>query len=50
MAKKATHSAYFEKAKAKYDEGAWSKAMLRILVQKGKITEDEYAEITGEAF
>ena len=49
MAKKG-HSAYFEKAKEKYDSGAWTKAMLKVLVAKGKITEAEYAEIVGEAY
>lgn len=49
MAKKA-HSAYFEKAKEKYDSGAWTKAMLKVLVAKGKITEAEYEEITGQTY
>lgn len=44
------HSPYFYKAKEKYDSGAWTKQMLRVLVERGKLTEAEYAEITGEAF
>jgi len=47
---KNTHSAYFEKAKEKYESGAWTKAMLRVLVEKGKLTENEYLEIVGEAY
>ena len=43
-----THSAYYEKAKEKYQSGAWTKAMLRVLVEKGKLTQAEYLEITGE--
>lgn len=43
------HSTYYEKAKEKYEAGLWTKAMLRVLVTKGKLTAEEYAEITGEA-
>lgn len=51
MANKATqHSPYFAKAKEKYDAGAWNKAMLRVLVEKGKLTAAEYTEITGEEY
>ena len=47
---KSNHSAYFQKAKEKYDSGAWTKAMIRVLVEKGKLTEAEYTEITGEQY
>ena len=47
---KNTHSAFYEKALEKYESGAWTKAMLRVLVAKGKLTEAEYTEITGEAY
>lgn len=46
------HSAVFEKAKKEYEAGRWSKAMLRILVQRKpkRLTEAEYTEITGEQY
>ena len=46
------HSAAFEKAKKEYDAGRWSKAMLRMLVQRKpqRLTEAEYTEITGEQY
>jgi len=47
---KNNHSVYFGKAKEKYESGAWTKAMLRVLVEKGKLTENEYLEIVGEAY
>ena len=37
----------FEKAKAYYDRGLWTKSMLKNLVKKGFITEAEYNEIVG---
>ena len=40
----------FEKIKKWYESGMWTKKMVRNAVIKGKITEDEYTEITGEAF
>lgn len=42
------HSAAFDKAKKEYEAGRWSKAMLKILVQR--LTEAEYTEITGEQY
>lgn len=42
------HSAIFGKAKDEYEAGRWSKAMLRILVQR--LTAEEYEEITGEKY
>lgn len=40
----------FEKIKKWYDSGMWTKKMVRNAVLKGKITEEEYTEITGEVF
>lgn len=46
------HSAAFDKAKKEYEAGRWSKAMLKILVQRKpqRLTEAEYTEITGEQY
>ena len=44
------HSKDFEKYKRYYDSGFWNKAMLRNVVRKGKLTPEEYEEITGEAY
>lgn len=38
-----------EKIKAWYKFGLWTKEMVRNAVIKGKLTEDEYREIVGEA-
>ena len=46
----AKHSAYYQKAKEKYESGAWTKAMLKVLVEKGKLTAAEYKQITGEEY
>ena len=43
-------SAVYEMAKRYYEEGLWPKKYLKALVKKGKLTEDEYAEITGEKY
>lgn len=40
----------FEKIKKWYESGMWTKKMVRNAVIKGKITEDEYTEITGEEY
>lgn len=40
----------FEKIKKWYESGMWNKKMVRNAVLKGKITEDEYTEITGEEY
>lgn len=40
----------FEKIKKWYESGMWTKKMVRNAVIKGKITEDEYTEITGEKY
>lgn len=47
---KNNHSPWYAKAKAKYEEGAWTIAMLRALVAAGKITAAEFTEITGEVY
>lgn len=44
------HSKNFEKVKRYYDEGNWTKKMVRNAVVKGWITEAEYTEIVGEAY
>lgn len=33
-----------------YKLGLWTKDMVRSAVAKGKLTADEYAEITGEVY
>lgn len=44
------HSKMFEKIKYWYDNGMWSIGMVRNAVVKGKITEEEFYEITGEEY
>jgi uncharacterized XkdX family phage protein len=41
---------WFEKIKKYYQDGLWTKAMVRNAVVKGKITADEYYQITGEVY
>ncbi len=41
---------WFHKIKRYYEIGAWSKAMVRNAVLKGKITADEFETITGEKY
>ena len=43
-------SNYAKKVKKWYDSGVWSKAWVRNAVVKGKITPEEYTEITGEVY
>lgn len=43
-------SSKFEKVKTYYDEKLWSKTRVKNAVVKGWITEEEYAEITGENY
>jgi len=40
----------YEQIKAWYDAGLWSKARVRNAVVKGKITEAQYQDITGEPY
>lgn len=44
------HSAKYKKLRWYYIRGYWSAKMLADAVVKGWITEDEYEEITGEAY
>lgn len=38
-----------EKIKRWYEQGLWTAEMVRNAVVKGKLTEEEYREIVGEA-
>lgn len=40
----------FEKIKDYYDNKLWTKGMVWDAESKGKITETQYTEITGEAY
>ncbi len=40
----------FEKIKYNYEQGYWSKAMVKMAVKKGVITKEQYKEITGEEY
>lgn len=42
------HSKNFEKYKNYYERGLWTKEMLRNVMLKGKITEEEFEKIIGE--
>lgn len=39
---------WFEKIKRYYDMGKYTKEQVKIFVAAGKITEEQYTEITGE--
>lgn len=39
-----------KKMAEKYYPGYWDKDRLRTLVQAGKLTEEEYQELTGEKY
>ena len=41
-------SRYFNIAKANYEKGFWTKAMLEHLVEIGRLTQEEFEEIVGE--
>lgn len=43
-------SSYAKIAKKNYDNGSWSEDILRNLVGKGRITADEFREITGQEY
>lgn len=43
-------SKMFDRIKELYDTGEWSKKWVKNAVVKGKITEAEYEEITGEVY
>jgi uncharacterized XkdX family phage protein len=40
----------YEKIKRWYEEGLWTKAMVRNAVRKGKITAEQYEQIVGEPY
>ena len=40
----------FERIKLRYEQGYWSKDMVRAAVKKGAINKEQYEEITGEKF
>lgn len=40
----------FEQIKKNYDRHLWNKKMVSKAVEKGVITEEEYQQITGEAY
>ena len=40
----------FEKIKRWYEQGLWTKAWVHNAAVKGKITAEQYEEITGEPF
>mgnify|MGYP002522730091 CR=1 FL=1 len=44
------HSPAFNTAAKEYSAGRWNKAMLKVLVERKRLTEDEYQEITGEPY
>lgn len=41
---------WFEKIKKYYEKSLWTKEMVRNGVVKGKITAEQYREITGEEY
>ena len=41
---------WFPKIKRFFEGGYWTKKMVADAVEKSKITEDEYKEITGENY
>lgn len=40
----------FSKIKKYYEDGLWNKEMVRNAVRKGKITAEQYKDITGEEY
>jgi uncharacterized XkdX family phage protein len=43
-------SKFAERCKAYYESGWYTRKMLKNMVEKGKLTEEEYNEITGESY
>ncbi len=41
---------WYERIKRFYDRGLWSKDAVVLAVEKGKITAEQYEEITGEEY
>lgn len=44
------HSDWFDRIKDYYDTKRWNLAMVKNAVKKGKITEEEYEEVTGRKY
>lgn len=44
------HSKDFKKYKYYYESGFWNKKALKNVVKKGKLTPEEYEDITGEPY
>ena len=40
----------FETIKLRYEQGFWSKQMVKMAVKKGVITKEQYTKITGEEY
>lgn len=40
----------YETIKKNYERKLWSKAMVKVAVNKGVITAEEYQQITGEVY
>lgn len=40
----------FEKIKYNFEQGFWTKAMVKMAVRKGVITKTQYKAITGETY
>jgi uncharacterized XkdX family phage protein len=41
---------WYSVVKGYYDDGYYTKDNVKVFVEKGKITETEYEQITGEAY
>lgn len=41
---------WFDKIKSYYERNLWTKEQVKVAVEKGKITEEEYKEITDEDY
>lgn len=44
------HSRKYEDLKMYYETGRWNKSLLKAAAKKQWITQEEYEEITGEAY
>ena len=40
----------FETIKSNFDNGLWTKVLVKVAVKKGIISKSQYAEITGEDY
>lgn len=45
---RSTWSADAQRVAMRFDQGLWSKPMVKMAVRKGIITKEQYKEITGE--